>query len=276
MKIPPTGHRQSDSANWDFGSHEHFYEHYARGSQSPATLQRIRSLRDCVLRVAENGGGKRGMLEVADIGCGAGTQSLLWAELGHQVHGLDVNEPLLELARRRAGEQGHLIEFQLGSATTLPWADASMDVCLLLELLEHVAKWEACLSECARVLRAGGFLLLTTTNKLCPRQQEFNLPLYSWYPKPFKSHFERLALTTWPAVANYAKYPAVNWFSFYGLRNTLEPYGFRCLDRFDIMDLSSKGVVGRWIVRGIRNFQALRWLAHVATPGTIVLAVKSA
>jgi len=274
MERQPISHKEPESADWDFGSHEHFYDYYARGSQSPATLQRIRSLRDCVLRVAENTDFKMGMFEVADIGCGAGTQSLLWAELGHNVHGLDVNQPLLELARRRLGEQGHLIDFRLGSATKLPWTDESMDICLLLELLEHVAEWEPCLSECARVLRVGGILLLTTTNKLCPIQQEFNLPFYSWYPKPLKTYFERLAVTTWPAVANYAKYPAVNWFSFYRLRNTLEPYGFKCLDRFDIMDLSSKGVVGKWIVGGIQNFPALRWLAHVATPGTIVLAVK--
>ena len=163
MARQPIGPRAPESAGWDFGSHEHFYEYYARGSQSPATLQRIRSLRDCVLRVAESTGCKSGMLEVADIGCGAGTQSFLWAELGHNVHGLDVNQPLLELARRRAEEQGRLIDFRLGSATRLPWADESMDVCLLLELLEHVADWEPCLSECARVLRPGGILLLTTT-----------------------------------------------------------------------------------------------------------------
>jgi 2-polyprenyl-6-hydroxyphenyl methylase/3-demethylubiquinone-9 3-methyltransferase len=266
--------RTPESSGWDFGSHEQFYEHYARGSQSPATLQRIRSHRDCVLRVAKTTGSKGGRLEVADIGCGAGTQSFLWAELGHNVHALDVNQPLLELARRRAEEQGRQIDFQLGSATQLPWANESMDVCLLLELLEHVADWERCLSECARVLRQGGILLLTTTNNLCPIQQEFKLPLYSWYPRPLKKYFERLAVTTWPAVANYAKYPAVNWFSFYDLTNTLAPYGFECLDRFDIMDLSSKGVVGQWIVGRIQNFSVLRWLAHVATPGTTVLAVK--
>jgi 2-polyprenyl-6-hydroxyphenyl methylase/3-demethylubiquinone-9 3-methyltransferase len=149
-----------------------------------------------------------------------------------------------------------------------------MDVCLLLELLEHVADWERCLSECARVIRRGGILLLTTTNSLCPLQQEFKLPLYSWYPKPLKKHFERLAVTTWPAVANYAKYPAVNWFSFYGLRDRLEPYGFECFDRFDIMDLSSKGVMGKCVVSGIQRFSVARWLAHVATPGTIILGVK--
>ena len=88
------------------------------------------------------------VLDVADIGCGAGTQSFLWAELGHNVHGLDVNQPLLEVARQRAGESRCSIDFQLGSATELPWADQSMDVCLLLELLEHVSEWQACLQEC--------------------------------------------------------------------------------------------------------------------------------
>jgi 2-polyprenyl-3-methyl-5-hydroxy-6-metoxy-1,4-benzoquinol methylase len=55
-----------------------------------------------------------------------------------------------------------------------------MDVCLLPELLEHVADWQSCLNEAARVLRPGGLLYLSTTNVLCPRQQEFNLPLYSF------------------------------------------------------------------------------------------------
>ena len=79
MERQPISQGEPQSGGWDFGSHEQFYEHYARGSQSPATLQRIRSLRDCVLRVAKNGSGKIGILDVADIGCGAGTQSFLWA-----------------------------------------------------------------------------------------------------------------------------------------------------------------------------------------------------
>jgi 2-polyprenyl-6-hydroxyphenyl methylase/3-demethylubiquinone-9 3-methyltransferase len=200
---------------------------------------------------------------------------MIWAELGHHVHGLDVNEPLLRLAKKRTASAGYHIEFRTGSAVELPWADASMDICLAIELLEHVPDWKTCLNEFTRILRPRGILVLTTTNKLCPIQQEFNLPLYSWYPAMFKRYFERLSVTTRPQIANYAKYPAVNWFSFYSLRALLNARGFQCLDRFDIMDLSKKGTLAKFIVTVLRAVPTLRWMAHTATPGTIVLAVKA-
>ena len=274
MKADPVMSKEAKSAAWTHESDKRFTEYYAHASQSAVTLHRIRSIRDSTLRVANAHGLTKPVLDVADIGCGAGTQSLLWAELGHKVHGLDVNQPLLDVARQRAGESRCSVDFQLGSATQLPWADQTMDVCLLIELLEHVSEWQACLHESARVLRRGGILVLTTSNKLCPFQQEFNLPLYSWYPNFLKRYFERLAVTTRPQLANYAKYPAVNWFSFYGLRATLSPYGFMPLDRFDVVDLSNKGRVSQWMIRAIRSFSVLRWLAHVATEGTLLIGVK--
>jgi len=263
-------------STWDTTNDERFYNYYAQESQSQKTLARFRSIRDSVLRVAEQRGMHNRTFDVADIGCGAGTQSLVWSELAHRVHGVDISQPLLELAKQRAKKQGCAIDFQLGSATELPWANESMDICLLIELLEHVTQWEACLSECARVLRANGILVLTTTNKLCPIQQEFNLRLYSWYPARLKRYFENLSLTTRPELANYAKYPAVNWFTFHGLRHELSGRGFDSMDRFDVIDLAKKGAWVRALIYSIRAFPLLRWLGHVATPGTLVVAIKTA
>ena len=261
-------------ATWDHGSHEQFYDYYAEASQTETARRRFRSVRDSVLRIIAARRPVIPPLQVADIGCGAGTQSMMWAELGHQVHGLDVNRPLLELAKERAAEASYNVDFRVGSATELPWADDTMDVCLALELIEHVAEWKNCLDEFTRVLRPGGVLVLTTTNKLCPVQQEFNLPFYAWYPAPVKRYFERLAVTTHPTLANFAKYPAVNWFSFYSLRARLAAHGLRCLDRFDIMDLSKKSALTKLIVLSARRTPVLRWLAHVATPGTILVGIK--
>jgi 2-polyprenyl-6-hydroxyphenyl methylase/3-demethylubiquinone-9 3-methyltransferase len=89
-----------------------------------------------------------------------------------------------EVARQRTSEIRLLDRFSTRVCDHLPWPAESMDVCLLLELLEHVSEWQACLQECERVLRPGGILAWTTSNKLCPFQQEFNLPLYSWYLDP--------------------------------------------------------------------------------------------
>jgi ubiquinone/menaquinone biosynthesis C-methylase UbiE len=196
--------------------------------------------------------------------------------LGHQVHALDVNQPLLELGRSRAAKAGYTIDFRVGSATKVPWADNSMDICIALELLEHVVDWESCLKEFTRILRPGGALFFTTTSRLCPLQAEFNLPLYSWYPARLKHHYEQLALTTRPELANFAKYPAVHWFTFYQFQKLLAAKGFRCLDRFDIVDLPNKSRPVRLIVQAARALRPLRWLGHVCTPGTIVLAVKDA
>lgn len=260
--------------NFDPSSHEEFVEYYEKASQSHETLQRMKSISSCVLRVLQDIGSSSAALKVADIGCGAGTQSLLWAQLGHYVYAVDVNERLLELARNRASSQGYSIDFQLGSAVNLPWPNESFDVCLAPELLEHVSNWRECLNEFARVLRPGGILYLTTTNSLCPVQQEFNLPMYSWYPSAIKRYCERLAVTTRPQLANFAKYPAVNWFTFYQLREVLSAHGFRCMDRFDIVDLSQKGNAARITVWAIRTFPILRVLAHIGTPGTTVVAIK--
>lgn len=259
---------------WDHSTHENFYDYYARESQSEEARGRFQRVRDAILKVVGNGKPLQRVLQVADIGCGAGAQSMIWAEAGHSVHALDINEPLLELGRSRAEKSGHHIDFRVGSATKLPWADASMDVCIALELIEHVADWKSCLKEFVRVLRPGGVLFLTTTNRLCPIQEEFNLPLYSWYPARLKHHYENLAMTKRPQLANYAKYPAVNWLTFYQLQAMLAGSGFRSWDRFEMMNMEGRGVPARLILGALRSVAILRWLGQVCTPGTRILAQK--
>jgi 2-polyprenyl-6-hydroxyphenyl methylase/3-demethylubiquinone-9 3-methyltransferase len=266
----------SSGEGWDHSTHREFYDYYANESQSPRTLERYGGIRDMVLRVYRREHPDQGSagLRVADIGCGAGTQCLMWAELGHEVHGLDVNRPLVELAGRRAAERRLEARFEVGAASELPWDDSTFDICLVPELLEHVVDWKRCIEEFVRILRPGGLLFLSTTNRLCPRQQEFNLPAYSWYPSRLKRLYERLAVTTRPDLANYAKYPAVHWFSFYSLRERLDRLGLTSFDRFDVMDLANKGSLARAAVRAIRALPPVRWLGHVATPFTVVVAIK--
>jgi SAM-dependent methyltransferase len=190
------------------------------------------------------------------------------------VSGLDVNEQLIELARERTAALDPVPNFVVGSATSLPWPNRSMDVCLLPELLEHVVDWQTVVHEAARVLKPGGFLYLSTTNKLCPIQDEFNIPGYSWYPGFLKYRYERLAVTSRPELVNHAKYPAVHWFTYFGLRGYLVPLGFRCMDRFDVMDRHGKGLRSRVVHIVICNIPPFRFLAHVATPYTALVACK--
>jgi ubiquinone/menaquinone biosynthesis C-methylase UbiE len=267
---------QPQTAGFDTSSHESFYEYYKKYSESPATLQRFGAIAEVVMRVRREkvAGPPGALLDVLDVGCNAGTQSRFWVSHGHRYLGVDINEPLVQLARERAQADGSSARYEVASATQLPFADASFDVCLLPELLEHVQDWQSCLNEAARVLRPGGVLYVSTSSWLCPKQQEFNLPGYSWYPGFVKRYVERRAVTDWPEVANYAKYPAVHWFSVYGLSRYLAPKGFRSYDRFDVMRLDNKSTLGRAIVKVLRVVPPLRLLGHVATPATMVVAVR--
>jgi 2-polyprenyl-6-hydroxyphenyl methylase/3-demethylubiquinone-9 3-methyltransferase len=261
---------------WDHSSDQNFVDYYAEQSTSPNTIQRFSIVRDKVLRLLSESRRYDSPVayEVADIGCGTGTQARLWADLGHQVHAIDVNSALVDIGRRRASNDGVKIQFDVGSATELPYPNLSMDVVLLPELLEHVADWQGCLNEAIRILKPGGVLYLSTTNHLCPIQDDFNLPLYSWYPSTLKRHFERLAVTTRPKIANYCKYPAVNWFSFYSLAEYLGKRGLRCLDRFDMIDQENLGTPGKLLVRLARALPPLRFFGQVLTRGSIVFAIK--
>jgi hypothetical protein len=66
----------------------------------------------------------------------------------------------------------------------------------------------------------------------------------------------------------------VHWFSFYGLRDYLRALGLRCFDRFDMIDETRVGSGTRLVLRGIRSVPPLRWLGQVATPYTVVFAIK--
>ena len=164
-------------------------------------------------------------------------------------------------------------EFHVGSATKLPLADASCDIVLVSELLEHLADWEPCVNEAIRVLRTGGVLYMSTTNRLCPIQQEFALPAYSWYPTALKKHCERLAVTTHGHWVQFTSFPAVHWFTFHQLKEYLRERGVTAMDRFDVMQTSGSKLRAA-MVGAIRASRLLRLVAHLLTPYTIVVGYR--
>jgi len=83
-----------------------------------------------------------------------------------------------------------------------------------------------------------------------------------------------LAATSHPELVNYAKYPAVNWFTPYSLARELRKSGFRCYDRFDLLETNGRGILTKIIIESARALPILRWLGFLLTTGTVILAVK--
>ncbi len=275
MSIEPPSTQPSPTETAGPNADHRFVGYYAAQSEDEATHQRIDGVRGVVLRLRQRRGLATEALDVLDIGCGPGAQVLAWAQGGHRVTGVDISAPLIELGRQRAAQGKLAASFHVGSATALPVANAAFDVVMVSELLEHVQDWQACLDEALRVLRPGGVLYCSTTNWLCPVQEEFRLPLYSWYPAALKRRCEKMAVTTHRHWVQFASFPAVHWFSFYQFRRYLNARGIAAYDRFDVMDDGS-GPAQRAVVHALRGVAALRFIGHLLTPYTVVVGLRPA
>ena len=102
---------------------------------------------------------------VLDAACGEGYGSALMARAGAQVLGLDLSAEAVAHARTRySGIAG--LRFDQADATSLEaYADASFDLILSFETLEHVHAQERLLDGFARLLAPGGLLLVSTPDK---------------------------------------------------------------------------------------------------------------
>jgi ubiquinone/menaquinone biosynthesis C-methylase UbiE len=97
---------------------------------------------------------------VLDVGCGTAVIGLLFAEMGHQVTGVDLSEAMMAKARGKADAQNLPIELKTGDAERLPFSDGSFDVVVNRHLVWTLPHPENALKEWHRVLTTGGVVLI--------------------------------------------------------------------------------------------------------------------
>ncbi|ADB61282.1 Methyltransferase type 11 [Haloterrigena turkmenica DSM 5511] len=125
---------------------------------------------------------------VLDLGCGTGTISLLLAELGHDVSGIDLTPEMLERARSKAREARLSIGFGLGDAEALPVPDDACDVVTARHLIWTLPNPSRAIREWRRVVRPGGRIILLEGRWDFPepwdeyREIYDDLPLYRGRP----------------------------------------------------------------------------------------------
>jgi ubiquinone/menaquinone biosynthesis C-methylase UbiE len=98
--------------------------------------------------------------DVVDIGCGGGTYTRAWHELGAAtVTGVDFSAPILAAARESHGDLPG-VSFRPGDAAATGLPAGCADVVFERALIRHVPDLSAIAAEAARLLRPGGVLLL--------------------------------------------------------------------------------------------------------------------
>ncbi len=130
---------------------------------------------------------------ILDVGCGVGMYVRAFSALSPHAYGVEID---LERARRA----GAIVPgISLAPAERLPFADATFDVVLLHEVIEHVDDDAQTLAEACRVTRPGGHVIIFAPNRryffethgaYFGRRYVFGLiPLVNWLPDRWRRRF---------------------------------------------------------------------------------------
>lgn len=103
-----------------------------------------------------------------DVGCGTGETDVLLAGKVGELHGIDISEESVSLARQRPETQQ--VRYTSYDGLTLPYETGSFDFAFAITVVHHVPpqQWPAFFRELARVVRPGGLVAIYEHNPWNP------------------------------------------------------------------------------------------------------------
>lgn len=161
-------HNERPATVWSTGGTH--YDEISRGIAD--------ALEHCVLRLNPLSGES-----ILDLATGTGWTSRLVARRGASVVGTDIAGDLLAAARAKATAERLDIDYRVGDAEGLPFADGEFDAVISTFGVMFASRPEAAASELARVCRKGGRLALTTWTPDSNVFQIFNI-MRKYMPPP--------------------------------------------------------------------------------------------
>src|SRR5215469_18189048 len=105
--------------------------------------------------------------KVLEIGCGSGRCTVALAQRGYLVHAMDSAAGMVDATHERVSQAGmkSSVSIGLGDSHNLAFRDGNFDLVLAIGVMPYLHSPQNALSEMARVLKPGGFLLVTAGNR---------------------------------------------------------------------------------------------------------------
>lgn len=214
---------------------------------------------DCILAAARKLGVEVAGRDLLDLGCGDGALTIQYATRGpRSVIGVDIDADAV--ARAQASRHDRRVLYRVSSTTRLPLPDASIDVILCYDVFEHVAQPSAILSECRRVLRPGGQMLIGTWGWRHP----FAPHLWSTMPVPW-AHVIASEKTLLRACRRVYQAP---WYT--PTFHDFDTQGQRLPDRYNSQSIST-AYLNKYLVRDFERVFAdsgLQWRLELVPFGS--------
>jgi SAM-dependent methyltransferase len=148
-------------------------------------------------------------LSVVDIACGAGYGTAALAAAGaSSVVGFDISSEAVEHARGKYG-----IDARVGRCEAIPLPSKSIDVVVSFETIEHVAVPGEFITECARVLKPDGLLIISSPNRAVFPGGYSDDPFH--VSEMNMEEFSAVVATRFPALQLFSQRPVyAPWWSF--------------------------------------------------------------
>lgn len=93
--------------------------------------------------------------QILDVGCGTGSVIQFLQKFGAP-EGIDISEEAVRFCQKRG-----ISKVSVGNASSLPYKDKSFDFVIASDLLEHIEDDVIAIQQMHRVLKKGGFLIIT-------------------------------------------------------------------------------------------------------------------
>ncbi|MDB5038424.1 MAG: methyltransferase [Bacteriovoracaceae bacterium] len=128
---------------------------------------------------------------ILDIGCYIGGKTVRWIEKykGAEIHGIDIDSKFIKVANRFAKEKCVNAHFKVNFAEDLDFEGHYFDAIVTENTFEHVVDLKKVMSECARVLKPNGYLIVSFPGFYGPFSHHLDLvtrtPCLHWF---FKYH----------------------------------------------------------------------------------------
>jgi ubiquinone/menaquinone biosynthesis C-methylase UbiE len=114
----------------------------------------------------------RGRGEVLEVAPGPGFFAIELAKLGEfRIAGLDISRSFVAIAAANAANAGVAIDFRLGNASAMPFAEGSFDFVYCSAAFKNFAEPVKALDEMHRVLRKGGEAVIVDLRKDVPIEE---------------------------------------------------------------------------------------------------------
>lgn len=159
-------------------------------------------------------------LQVLDYGCGSGVLLRELLQRGHEVHGVDNSQGMIDRARNDLAEFPHVsLELITDSEYRGDYLASTYDVVYSLGVLEYVDNPRRLLAQLASVVKPGGFLIISVPNQrsVVRRMERFVYSHRPWFRgiRPLRA---------WTSEDSYLKF-SKHQFTLAELDAILQPQG---------------------------------------------------